>query len=99
MTVAVKQGHAGKRVLQLGYGAFGPMHARAWLAHGFAGRLTVADLSPHARAQAARDLADVQIVADAGAALARTDIVDIVTPADKHAGHIAAALDAGCDVL
>ena len=54
----------GTRIVQVGYGAFGAQHARAWAALGLAARLTICDTAPEARARAAADHPDARIVAD-----------------------------------
>jgi predicted dehydrogenase len=92
---------AGKapRILQLGYGAFGAVHAQAWRRHGLGDRLVIADPSSEARARAAREVPEALIVGDPREVADRPGIVDIVTPANQHAAQVRAALDGGSDVF
>jgi predicted dehydrogenase len=87
------------RILQLGYGAFGAVHAQAWRRHGLADRLVIADPSPGSRARAAVEVPEALIVGHPGEVTERPGIVDIVTPADQHAAQVRAALDGGSDVF
>ncbi len=98
MAALVKSDAKALRVLQVGFGAFGAVHARAWAGLGPDVRLTIVE--PNARAQAqAREAGATDVVSDWNAALGSVDVVDIVTPGDTHAAIALAALDAGCDVL
>jgi predicted dehydrogenase len=87
-------------VLQVGLGAFGQNHLRAWRALG-AHDLWLADRDParRAAAQAATGLPDDRIAADADAFLDAVDVVDVVTPTDSHLSVCLAAIDAGKDVF
>jgi predicted dehydrogenase len=89
----------GCRVLQVGYGAFGRVHARAWLRLLAPAQLIIADPSPAARQEAARAYPEAEFVSDWRSALARADILDIVCPAELHAPVAVAALAAGKDVF
>jgi predicted dehydrogenase len=98
MAVLVKSDAKPLRVLQVGFGAFGAVHARAWAGLGTDVRLTIAE--PNARAHAqARNAGVAGVVADWSLALGDVDAVDIVTPSEAHAAIALAALEAGCDVL
>lgn len=88
-----------RRILQIGYGAFGETHLRAWQALGLSSSLVLADPRPQARAAALAIAGDIEPVADFAPTLARCDAVDIVTPSDTHHAIAAAALDAGKAVL
>jgi predicted dehydrogenase len=99
MTAAVKADSTMLRVLQLGYGAFGPVHAEAWVRHGFGDRLVIADPLPEARARAALHVPQARIVSGPIDVADGVDIVDIVSPADQHALQVMAALEGGCDVF
>ena len=67
-------------VLQVGYGAFGPVHLEAWLRLGCGGRLWLADPDPAARARAAAwNLPPERVVADFRSVLDRVDVVDVLT--------------------
>jgi predicted dehydrogenase len=88
------------RVLQAGFGAFGPVHLEAWLRLGCGDGLWLADPDPAARARAAAwNLPAERVVADYRAVLGRVDVVDVLTPTPQHGAVCAAALDAGCDVF
>lgn len=82
------------RVLQVGYGAFGETHARAWTALAPAA-LLIADVDADARARAARQFPGVEVVEDYRAALARCDAVDVLTPTDAHVAVAEAAIEMG----
>jgi predicted dehydrogenase len=98
MAALVKSDAKALRVLQVGFGAFGAVHARAWAELGPDVRLTIAEPNPRAQAQA-READATDVVPDWSAALGNADVVDIVTPSDTHAAIALAALDSGCDVL
>lgn len=89
-----------RRVLQVGFGGFGPTHLAAWRALGQIDNLIVADPDPAAQARC-RDLglpADA-VVADYRTRLADVDMVDILAPTDRHCEIAEAALAAGCDLF
>lgn len=89
------------RILQVGVGAFGQNHLRAWQEIGIADQLWLCDADPARLAAAGRLLgvpADRQ-VSDAARALPHVDVVDIVTGSDTHFALCRAALDAGKDVF
>lgn len=88
------------RILQIGFGGFGPTHLDAWRALGLADRLTIADPDPGAQARC-RDLGlpAGRIVADYRVALDDADAVDLVAPTDQHCEIACASLDAGCDLF
>jgi predicted dehydrogenase len=88
-----------RRILQVGYGAFGQTHLCAWQALGLTRGLIVADPRPEARQAARATGGAIETVADYRDALARCDAVDIVAPSDAHHAIAAAALDAGKPVL
>jgi predicted dehydrogenase len=88
------------RVLQVGFGGFGPVHLQAWLRLGLGGRLWVADPDPAARARAgAFNLPAERLLADYREALEQVDVVDIVAATDRHLEICTAALEAGRDVF
>lgn len=88
------------RVLQVGFGGFGPVHLQAWLRLGLGGRLWVADPDPAARARAgAFNLPAERLVADYREALESVDVVDVVAATDRHLEVCTAALEAGRDVF
>jgi predicted dehydrogenase len=88
------------RVLQVGFGGFGPVHLQAWLRLGLGGRLWVADPDPAARARAgAFNLPAERLVADYREALESVDVVDVVAATDHHLEICTAALGAGRDVF
>jgi predicted dehydrogenase len=87
------------RILQVGYGAFGVQHARAWAALEHEPHLTIADASPAAREAAARAHPKARIVADWRDALGDCDALDIVSPSDTHHAIATAALEAGRDLF
>ena len=84
MTAAVKADCNKLRVLQVGYGAFGPVHATAWMRHGFGDRLAIVDPSSEARARAARDVPQAHIVSGPVEIAGAVNIVDIVSPAEQE---------------
>src|SRR5262245_53060931 len=98
MAEFVKNGRR-PRVLLAGYGAFGAVHARAWAALGLADRLTIADPAADARARAAIDCPRARIVEDWRAALAGSEVIDVVAPTDRHAEIALAAIEAGLDAV
>jgi len=71
-------------ILQIGFGAFGPTHLRAWQAMGMADRLIVADPDHDARARAAVLAPECRQIADYRLALAECAAVDILTPTNTH---------------
>jgi len=83
-----------KRILQIGFGAFGAVHARAWLRLSPAA-LIVADPSDTARAAAQAQFPEAQTVANWTDRLSEADIVDIVAPTHLHATIARAAIEAG----
>jgi len=88
------------RILQTGFGAFGPVHLQAWLRLGLGDRLWLADPDPAARARAAAwNLPPERVVADFRSVLGQVDAVDVLTPTPQHEAVCAAALDAGRDVF
>lgn len=88
------------RILQVGFGGFGPTHLAAWRALGRLDELIVADPDPAARARCRElGLSDTSVVADYRAALPDAEIVDIVAPTDLHCDIAHAALAAGCDLF
>jgi UDP-N-acetylglucosamine 3-dehydrogenase len=88
------------RVLQAGYGAFGPVHLEAWLRLGCGGQLWLADPDPAARDRAAAwNLPQDRVVADFRSVLGEVDVVDVLTPTPQHHEVCAAALAAGRDVF
>jgi predicted dehydrogenase len=89
----------GRRILQIGFGAFGQTHLRAWQALGLADRLTIADPRAEARAAAKAIAPQIKDVADYRDALGECDAVGIVTPSDTHHTIAAGVLDAGKPVL
>ena len=87
------------RILQIGYGAFGRTHARAWQALGRAAELIVADPDLAAHARLAADLPQARAVADYSEALGQCCAVDILTPTDTHCRIALEALKAGRPVF
>ncbi|MDF3072916.1 MAG: hypothetical protein K0S54_583 [Alphaproteobacteria bacterium] len=85
--------------MQIGFGAFGATHLRAWRGLGLADRLVIADPSAMARAQAAQLGAECRQVADYREALADCTAVDILTPTHLHHAIARQALDAGKPVF
>ncbi len=81
-------------ILQIGYGAFGPVHARAWRAAGIAD-LVVADPDPAARARATADDPRLNLVEDYRDVLPTCRAVDILTPTPTHCTIALDALRAG----
>ncbi len=88
-------------VLQIGLGAFGWNHLRAWQEIGIRDRYWLADVSETAlvRARSAYGLAADRLTTDFRSALERVDLVDIVTPTDSHYDICLAALEADKDVF
>lgn len=90
----------GPRILQVGFGGFGPTHLAAWRALGCIDRLTVADPDPAARGRAiAMGLPEAAAISDYREVLAAVDVVDLVAPTDLHCEIATAALRAGCDMF
>lgn len=87
------------RVLQIGCGAFGAVHARAWSMLGLASGLTLADRDPSRAVAALAQAEGARAVVDWSEALAEADIIDLVTPADTHHAIAVAVLDAGKPLL
>jgi predicted dehydrogenase len=87
------------RILQVGYGAFGVQHARAWSALEHESSLTIADSSATAREAAAKAHPQARIVADWREALGACDALDIAAPSDLHHTIAVAALEAGRDLF
>jgi predicted dehydrogenase len=88
-----------RRILQIGYGAFGETHLRAWRQSGVDISLTVADPRPEALAAARLTDPAVAVTADYCNALAACDAADIVTPSDTHHRIAGDAIDGGKPVL
>jgi predicted dehydrogenase len=89
-----------RSVLQIGFGAFGPVHLEAWLRLGFGDRLWLADPDPEIRARAAAyNLPAERILADFRMALERVEVVEVLTSTPAHFEISAAALHAGRDVF
>lgn len=88
------------RVLQAGFGAFGPVHLAGWRALGEQVELWVADPDPAACA-AARTLGvpDERLATDPLDLLGRVDAVDVATPADTHFSLCCKALAADLDIF
>jgi len=83
-------------VLQVGCGAFGPVHLEAWLRLGLGDRLWLADPDPAARARAAAwNLPAERVVADFRDVLDRVEVVDVLTATPAHSAICEAALAAG----
>ena len=89
----------GQAILQIGFGAFGPTHLRAWQRLGLTDRLVIADPDANARAQAASLAPECRQVEDYRAALADCLAVDLLTPTDTHYAIARAALSAGKPVF
>ena len=90
----------GPRILQIGFGGFGPTHLAAWRALGLTGNMVVADPDAQARARCRElGLADGAVIADYRDGLLAADIVDIVAPTTLHCETATAALAAGCDLF
>jgi predicted dehydrogenase len=84
------------RVLQIGFGNFGPTHLQAWRSLGLADSLFVVDPSPEARARVVSlGIAPQRIGADIETFLADVDVVDVLAPTDLHADICARVLAAG----
>jgi len=88
-----------RRILIVGYGAFGALHAAAWSRlPGVA--LRVADPDAGARDRAVADgIAATHVFGSVSEALRDADLVDIVSPPHSHADEAAMALRAGLPVL
>lgn len=86
-------------ILQIGCGAFGPVHLAAWRALGLADRLVVADPGPTATRTVHTICPEARVVADWRTALADADLVDILTPSDTHHAIAKVALAAGKDLF
>ena len=90
---------AAPRVLQVGFGNFGPTHLRAWRRLGLGAGLHVVDPSPDARAAAsAAGLPAERIGVELDDFLGRVDVVDIASATDCHLDICLRALGAGKDV-
>ena len=87
------------RILQIGYGAFGETHLRAWSRLVPVDRVIVADPRPVARAAAMAAVPGIAGVADWQAMLSQVDAVDVLTPTDTHQDVAGAAIDAGKHVF
>ncbi|MCW5749850.1 MAG: Gfo/Idh/MocA family oxidoreductase [Alphaproteobacteria bacterium] len=89
-----------KRVLQIGYGAFGEVHAEAWARAGLAaGCLLIADTDGRALARAQARFPGVHVTTDGEAAMGDVDCIDILTPTDSHYRLACAAIAVGRDVF
>ncbi|MEK7793135.1 MAG: Gfo/Idh/MocA family oxidoreductase, partial [Candidatus Hydrogenedentota bacterium] len=93
------------RVAIIGARGIGKYHARWWTLEG-AEVAAIAGTSEASLAEAAEDLKERigfsgRTYANIGQMLdaERPDIVDVCSPADRHAAHAQAALEAGCHVL
>jgi predicted dehydrogenase len=82
-------------ILQIGFGAFGLTHLRAWQALGLEDRLVVADPRLEALQEVARLAPRARQVADYRQALDDCIAVDVITPTDTHADFASKALAAG----
>jgi predicted dehydrogenase len=87
------------RILQVGYGAFGAQHARAWAALEHEAALIIADPSAAAREAAAKAHPKARVIADWRDALDDCDALDIVAPSDLHHPIAMVALEAGRDLF
>lgn len=89
-----------KRVLQIGFGAFGQVHAEGWLRAGLDARqLVIADTDQRALARAGALVAGATLVPDWRPAMSDVDCVDILTPTDTHYPIALAAIEAGRDLF
>ena len=87
-------------ILQIGLGNFGTRHVEAWVRLGFGERLWVVDPDASKWADAVRaGVPEQRLLRSPGQALARVQIVDVVTPTDSHHALCRQALDAGKDVF
>lgn len=86
-------------VLQVGCGAFGPVHLAAWRALGLGSRLLVADPRPDVAQVVEASCPGARVVSDWRAALAEADVVDILTPSHTHYAIAKEALAAGKDLF
>lgn len=89
------------RVLQVGLGAFGMNHLRAWMDQGRRDHYWLAELD-EAKLKAAAalyGLAADRVSTDYRRLLGQVDVVDIVTPTDSHFDVCMTALRAGTDVF
>lgn len=91
--------NAPRRILQVGYGAFGETHLRAWSSLVPVESLVVADPRPSARSAAAATVHGVATVSDWHTALGAADAVDVLTPTDRHHAVAAEAIEAGKHVF
>jgi predicted dehydrogenase len=88
------------KVLQAGFGAFGPVHLQAWLRLVPQDHVWIADPDPAAATRAARfGIAANRVVPDLQAALGEVDLVDVLAPTPMHFELADAALAAGKDVF
>jgi predicted dehydrogenase len=88
------------RILQIGFGNFGPTHLQAWLGLGLGDGIFLADPDPAARERAwALGLPQERIAADHRHFLDRVDAVDIVAPLPLHVPLTLEALAAGRHVF
>lgn len=88
------------RVLQAGFGAFGPTHLAGWRALGEAVELWIADPDPAARAVARRlGMPEDRLAADPLDLLGAVDAIDIAAPADHHFPLCCKAMDSGLDIF
>lgn len=89
------------RVLQVGLGAFGMNHLRAWMDQGRRAQYWLAEVD-QAKLDAAGSLHGLDpahMSADYRSLLDQVDVLDIVTPTDSHFDLCIAALEAGKDVF
>ncbi len=89
------------RVLQVGLGAFGLNHLRAWVDAGMRDSYWVVEQDEAKLRQAAGlfGVPSERLGTDFRRLLGRVDVVDIVTPTDNHFDVCMAALEAGKDVF
>ncbi|MDP6342328.1 MAG: Gfo/Idh/MocA family oxidoreductase, partial [Alphaproteobacteria bacterium] len=88
------------RILQVGFGNFGPAHLAAWRALGLAEQLWVVDPDPAALRRCRElGLPAERLSADLGDFLAGADVVDVLAPTDRHFEVCRRVLAAGKDLF